>query len=257
MDIISNNVANVDTNGFKRRDASFTELLSQQFATQANLSQEAGRHTPVGVRQGTGAKLGAVQLVLTQGALQNTGRELDFSFSQKNQFLKILSQVNGEEEIAYTRNGALYLSPSGGEMLLVDANGNPVLNQNDEIISLPSDSTSFVLEDGGRLTVETPRGEEIIELGVVAVQQPQYLEQKGNNLYGLPTTLEVNQDKVLTDLIGAQRESIGLQQGFLEKSNVDLSKEMTDLITVQRSFQFQTKSISIADQMMGLVNGIR
>ena len=92
------------------------------------------------------------------------------------------------------------------------------------------------------------------------MNKPQFLENKGNNLLGLPDnldTLNVAEADVLTNLDGMARNEISIKQGALEQSNVDLSKEMTDLIAVQRSYQFQSRSINMADQMMGLINGIR
>ncbi|MEI5909117.1 flagellar hook-basal body protein [Bacillus spongiae] len=258
MDVISNNVANVNTNGFKKRSAVFTELLAQEFNNQRVSTQEIGRLTPEHIRVGVGSKVGHTQASFTQGSIQATERELDFAFTSSNQYLNVLNQSNTTSEISYTRDGALYVSPVGdGEMLLVDGNGNPLLNAEGEIISFPNDAKAFTLEENGVLIIETPRGNERIMLGITEIHQPQYLEQKGDNLLGLPTTLEVDINTVLTDLLGTERVEISLKQGYLEKSNVDLSKEMTDLINAQRSYQFQTKSISMADQMMGLVNGIR
>ena len=109
--------------------------------------------------------------------------------------------------------------------------------------------------------VEMNGGEkQTINLGVTLVNKPQFLVSKGNNLLGLPDNLgalNVVEGDVLTNLEGALRNQISIKQGALEQSNVDLSKEMTDLITVQRSYQFQSRSINLADQMMGLINGIR
>ena len=102
--------------------------------------------------------------------------------------------------------------------------------------------------------------EQSFNLGVSLVNKPQFLELKGNNLLGLPENvadLNVGIDEIVTELNGPDRDQISIEQGALEQSNVDLSKEMTDLIQVQRSYQFQARSINMADQMMGLINGIR
>lgn len=100
-----------------------------------------------------------------------------------------------------------------------------------------------------------------IELAITALQKPQAMEQlQGGTYIGLPGNLQelgLNEADILTDLQGINRSTVGIQIGALEMSNVDLSKEMTDLIAAQRSYQFNTRAVSIADQMLGLINGIR
>lgn len=257
MDIISNNMANVDTNGYKRREATFTDLLVQEFNNQERANKEVNRLTPNGIRQGTGAKLGQAQLVMTQGALKQTDRSLDTAFTKEGQLFKVLVQTNGVNEVQYTRNGALYLSPlSDTEVMLVNGDGLPVLDENNNPITINGEAKDYKIDANGQLTVtKTAGATEVFNLGVVRVNKPQFLEQRGGNLLGLPAN--VAEDEVLTELNGGLRAEISLQQGALEQSNVDLSKEMTELINVQRAYQFQSRSVTLADQMMGLVNGIR
>ncbi|MFK4998769.1 flagellar basal body rod C-terminal domain-containing protein [Bacillus sp. N9] len=95
------------------------------------------------------------------------------------------------------------------------------------------------------------------QVGVVTVHKPQFLEQKGETLLGLPENVEANPTLIYTNLTEDNRNQIAMQQGALEGSNVDLSKEMADMLVVQRSIQFQSRAISLSDQMMGLINGIR
>jgi flagellar basal-body rod protein FlgG len=257
MDIISNNMANVDTNGYKRREATFTDLLVQEFNNQERANKEVNRLTPNGIRQGTGAKLGQAQLIMNQGALKQTGRSLDTAFTKEGQLFKVLVQTNGVNEVQYTRNGALYLSPlTDTEVMLVNGDGLPVLDENNNPITINGEAKDYNIDANGQLTVTKMAGAtEVFNLGVVRVNKPQFLEQRGGNLLGLPAN--VAEDEVLTELTGGLRAEISLQQGALEQSNVDLSKEMTELINVQRAYQFQSRSVTLADQMMGLVNGIR
>jgi flagellar basal-body rod protein FlgG len=99
---------------------------------------------------------------------------------------------------------------------------------------------------------------ESFNLGVIQINKPQFFEQKGDNLIGLPDNLTgVNQNEIFTDLTGAARDQISIGQRVLEQSNVDFSKQMTDLLNVQRSYQFQSRAVTMSDQMMGLINGIR
>ncbi|MFB5283568.1 flagellar hook-basal body protein [Peribacillus sp. Hz7] len=259
IDVISNNMANVETTGFKRGEASFTDLLVQQLNNQPNQAAEVGRLTPLGIRQGNGAKIGQIQNVQAQGSLKATNRNLDVAFTKENLYFMI-----GVEEgnvVRLSRDGAFYLSPNGNENMLVTADGHTVLDENGNDIVIEGDIKEIQISDEGTVkAITTDGGEQTFNLGVVSVQKPQFLEKLGDNLYGLPDNydgLGVTADDVLTELTGALRTDISVKQGVLESSNVDLSKEMTDLITAQRMYQFQSRSITMADQMLGLVNSIR
>ena len=262
MDMIGHNLSNADTNGYKRRDATFSEMLVQQVKNQSVDKFETGRLTPLGVREGNGAKLSQAQLILNQGSLKATGRSLDFALTSDRQFFKVLAQDEDSSAVRYTRDGAFFASPTGnGEMMLVNGSGLPVLDENDNYITFSEDASSFQLGDNGVLTVTgSGGGEERFNLGIVTVEKSQFLQQYGGNLLGFADNLDelgVTEDEVVTNVTGGARSDISMVQNSLEGSNVDISKEMTDMLSVQRSYQFQARSISLADQMMGLVNGIR
>ncbi|WP_456273075.1 flagellar hook-basal body protein [Bacillus sp. AK031] len=259
MDTIGHNLANSDTNGYKRREAMFSELLFQQVSNHKGDTDNNGRLTPNGIRQGTGARLSQSEINLKQGALKTTGRNLDFALTSSNQFFKVLVQGEEGADVRYTRDGAFYANPIGnGEMMLVNGQGHPVLDENDNFITFGENmkSEDIVLKDSGQLTIAGIP----FNLGVVSIEKPQFMQQIGQNLLGLPNDYEglgVNEGDILTNLNGGLRNNIGLAQSTLEASNVDIGKEMTDMLNVQRAYQFQSRSISMADQMMGLVNGIR
>lgn len=262
MDIISNNMANIDTNGYKRRDVQFTDLLVQEFQNQKNEGAETNRVTPDFIRQGTGAKLGQVQMNMRQGNIKATDRPLDTAFTTEGQLYRVLVQSENESSVQYTRNGALYLSPvSDAELMLVNADGYPILDENNEQVMISGNAKDFTISKEGAFIAKMADGsEQSVNLGVVQVKKPQFLELKGNNLLGMPANLAqlgVTVDDILTELDGPLRGQISLSQGVLEQSNVDMAKEMTELMNVQRSYQFQSRSITLSDQMMGLVNGIR
>ncbi|MCC5803129.1 flagellar hook-basal body protein [Rossellomorea vietnamensis] len=262
MDMIGHNLSNADTSGYKRRDATFSEMLVQQVKNQSVDKFEAGRLTPLGVREGNGAKLSQAQLILNQGSLKATGRSLDFALTNDRQFFKVLAADEDSSAVRYTRDGAFSASPTGnGEMMLVNGSGLPVLDENDNYITFSEDASSFQLGDNGVLTVTgAGGGEERFNLGVVTVEKSPFLQQYGGNLLGLADNLDqlgVTENEVVTNVTGGARTDISMVQSSLEGSNVDISKEMTDMLSVQRSYQFQARSISLADQMMGLVNGIR
>ncbi|MGD6875629.1 flagellar hook-basal body protein [Bacillus infantis] len=256
MDITSHNMANVDTTGYKRREATFTDLLVQQFANQPNSADE-NRLTPNGLRQGTGAMLAQSQIVMAQGTVKRTERQLDMAFTKDNQLFKVLVQAETGSQVQYTRDGAFYLSPvSETESMLVTSAGNAVLDENDNPIYINGQPEELTISENGVLIAKGNTGaEQMFSLGIVRVNRPQFLEQQGGNLLSLQEGAE--EIDVITELTGALRGEAGVQQGVLEQSNVNMQKEMTDLITVQRAYQFQSRAISMADQMMGLVNGIR
>lgn len=260
MDIISHNMANIDTAGYKRREATFTDMLVQEFKNQPDNDLETpGRMTPFNIRQGIGAKLGQVQTVLSQGSLKSTDRSLDTAFTTEGQFYRVM--VGGE--VQYTRNGAFSLSPlSDNESLLVNSDGHAILDENDQPITILGNVKNFKVNETGQFSAEKYDGStQDFNLGVVLAKKSQFLQHAGENLLALPKDdqgrLIMEEDEILTNLTGAQRNQVSIQQGVLEQSNVDMSKEMTDLINVQRSYQFHAKSITLADQMLGLVNGIR
>ncbi|TKC16957.1 flagellar hook-basal body protein [Robertmurraya kyonggiensis] len=262
MDMIANNMANIDTNGYKKRDATFTELMYQQFDNQRRDEAEVGRLTPNGVRQGTGARIGQTQLDMTQGNVKQADRPLDTAFTKEGQLYKVLVQTGVGNEIQYTRNGAMYLSPVGeNEVALVNADGHSIVDANNNPIYINGEAKEYNIDSSGQLSVTMTNGTvQTFELGVVQVNKPQFLVSKGNNLFGLPENfaeLNVGVEEILTDMVGPLRGEIGIQSHALESSNVDMAKEMTALMNAQRAYQFQSRAVSMADQMMGLVNGIR
>jgi flagellar basal-body rod protein FlgG len=168
---------------------------------------------------------------------------------------------NGQQT-AYTRQGAFYVSPmENGNLMLVTGDGYPVADASGQAITIPDNVSSFAVNETGILTATYPDGSTVQrELAVSVLQKPQLLEHLSETYFTLPNNLAelgVNAQDVMTDLQGANRSEIALANQLLEMSNVDMSKEMTELMTAQRSYQFNARSITIADQMMGLINGIR
>ncbi|WP_342671019.1 flagellar hook-basal body protein [Peribacillus loiseleuriae] len=264
LDTISSNIANVDTTGYKRKEANFTDLLVQQFNNQTQASREIGRLTPNGIRQGTGAKLGQSQLILTQGSLKMTSRSLDAALTKPDLFFSVRVSDESGENIRYTRDGAFFMTPVNGnthQLMLVTNDGNSVLDEFNRPIVVNGNVTDISMSGNGQIKIETSdRGTQTFELGIVSVKKPQFMEQLGGNLLALPANLNqmnVNAEDILTSLTGGLRGEISMTQGALENSNVDLSKEMSNLIMVQRQYQFQSRAITMADQMQGLVNSIR
>lgn len=258
LDTISNNIANSSTIGYKTKQANFQELLYQQFNN--DKQDPTLRQTPVGIRYGVGAHISQIQSNENQGSLQITGRNLDFAFTKPNQYFNVAMQ---DGSTAYTRQGNFYMSPQGdGTNLLVTGDGYPVLSANGTSITFPDGVSQFTMSEAGTLNVNYPDGQVIqFDLAVTKITKPQVMEHLNNGAYvSLPNNLQelgYAEGDVLTELQGLNRNEVSMQIGTLESSNVDLSKEMTDLIAAQRSYQFNSRAITIADQMLGLINGIR
>ena len=260
LDTVSNNIANSATTGYKSQQANFSELLYQQFNN--DKFDRTLRQSPVGIRYGVGAHLSQIQSVQKQGNIQQTGRDLDVAFMKENQYLNILMPEGDTTRLVYSRQGNLYVSPiEDGTVMLVNGQGHAVADANGNPIILPDDVNSFTLTETGTLNVSFITGQPIqIELGVTQIQKPQVMESIGDTYIGLPDNLEelgYAQQDILINLQDGARSNISIKNGALEMSNVDLSKEMTDLIAAQRSYQFNSRAITIADQMLGLINGIR
>ncbi|MGE7835930.1 flagellar hook-basal body protein [Viridibacillus arvi] len=261
LDTIGNNLANSNTHGFKAKEAKFGELLYQQFNN--DKSDKTERQSPIGIRIGVGAQLAQAQTVWKQGSIQSTERSLDFSFTKPKQYLNIIMPdgENGDRTV-YTRQGDLYISTDDyNNAMLVNADGYPVAGADGNPIIFPENVKGFGMKDNGELNITFDDGSQrTVELAVTELQRPQLMEHISGTYIGLPANLNelgVTEAEVLRNLQGADRTEIGLQNGSLEMSNVDTSKEMTELINTQRSYQFNARTITLSDQMLGLVNGIR
>ncbi|MCM3718344.1 flagellar hook-basal body protein [Fictibacillus phosphorivorans] len=256
LDTISNNMANSTTNGYKRRETQFFDLLFQQMESKELNPTEAGRLTPNGIRIGSGARVSSTAMSLEPGTLQQTDRALDVALKEPGHYFTIRgTDHNGNPMPLYTRDGAFYLSPSAqnpGYLELVTSEGNQVMGNSGPIM-IPEDHQKITIGQNGQVSVTLNSGE-VVEsgrIGVVNMIRPQLMLSVGHNLQ-LPEGIPFNQ--LIEEVDGAGNF---VQQGVLESSNVNLSTEMTELIQTQRSYQFNARSLTIADQMMGLVNGLR
>lgn len=260
MDIIGNNLANISTNGYKASDAKFQEMLYQQFNN--DKADTAPRQSPTGIRYGSGAVLGQSQMNWKAGSLQMTGRELDFALTTPKQYFNVLMPDGGGEQTVYTRQGNFYVSPvANGQVMLVNGDGYPVANSAGLPITFSDNVTNYTVNPGGNLQLTNADGTtQTIELAVTVMERPNLMQRLSGTNFALPENLAdlgVTQQQVLTELQGPARNVIGLEGQALEASNVNSQKEMTDLISVQRNYQFNARAVTLADQMLGLINGIR
>lgn len=265
IDTSANNVANVNTVGFKRKDQSFSEILASQINNQGRAGQEAGRLTPQGLRVSYGTKAGLTQLDMEQGQAQETGNPFDLMINGKGYFQVSYSASNSGQpnEIHFTRDGSFHLSPvqeKPGKYHLADANGGLLLDQNGSPIEL-DEQFEVNIDTAGQIKLRNKNGQgesflSTQRVGMVDIKNHHLLKNMGDNQYIIDTAVLPNGATAANYTRLMNTGEIRVSSGFLEGSNVDLTKEMTDLMTSQRSFQMNARAVSYADQMMGIANGI-
>jgi len=241
LDVIANNLANVNTVGFKRSRADFEDLL-YQLVRMAGTENADGTQVPTGMQIGMGSRPTAVQKVFTQGDYENTGNELDWAIEGAG-FFKIVS--NGEE--LYTRGGAFKLDRDG---YVVTSNGDRLQPE----FAVPADTTRISIDPYGLLVASDPGGNPLasVQLTVFDFANPAGLYSIGRNLYR-PT--QASGDPVEGS---PGTENFGtIAQGFLEQSNVDVVKEMVNMIVTQRAYELNSKTVQTADEMLSIANNLK
>lgn len=261
IDVIGNNIANVNTTGYKRQEASFSDALVQSIEKQVGPQNEIGRTTPFGLRIGAGAILSQTAVRNEQGSLRQTDRSLDFTIQGESAYFRVASEGNP----FYTKDGSFHVQPVGNstQMSLVTASGDAVLSANNQPIVFDADYDKIQLDENGSLQIsyrDATKPPTKVQLGIAQINRQNSLEKVGDNRFRLIGT-QVEQlasgNLQLLDLSQVNEANVRIQQGALEMSNVDLADEMTELISTQRLFQSQGRAISYADDMMGLVNTIK
>ncbi|MBA2175291.1 flagellar hook-basal body protein [Halobacillus locisalis] len=254
LDLIGNNLSNSNTTGYKSRNSNFSSLLVQQIDNLSDDEVARGRVTPDGIRSGTGAQLGHTNIDLRQGSLQNTGRELDVALLEDNHLFQVQVPTEQGTETQYTRAGNFYLNPiENDQVLLTNSDGYPVVGEDGDSIVLDEGFDGLSITENGGILV-TRGDQQVVEgqLDVIEAVRPRMLEATGANRFRVPDNID--QAGLFADVAANDQQ---MQSQTLESSNVDISKELTDLLMAQRAYQFNAKSISTSDQMMGLVNQLR
>ncbi|GBD95542.1 MAG TPA: flagellar basal-body rod protein FlgG [Nitrospirae bacterium] len=243
IDVISNNLANVNTGGFKKSRADFQELLYQSIRTAGAVSAE-GTEVPTGIQIGLGVKPAAVQKIFTQGDFVSTGNDLDLVIEGKGFFQ--VSTPDGE--IAYTRSGAFKLDSEGK---IVNSDGYAM----EPSITIPSNTLELSITPDGTVSVLQAGSNTTSEVGQIEIAQfinPGGLKALGKNLFS-PTG---SSGDAATGNPGS--EGLGaINQGFLEMSNVNVVEEMVNMIISQRAYELNSKAIQTADEMLQLANNIK
>jgi flagellar basal-body rod protein FlgG len=243
IDVISNNLANVNTTGFKKSRADFQELLYQGLKTAGAASAE-GTEIPAGIQVGLGVKPAAVQKMFQQGDFINTGNSLDLVIEGRGFFQ--IAMPDGE--IAYTRSGAFKLDSEGQ---IVNSDGYPM----EPSVSIPADTLSITVSTDGTVSVLQAGNNTPSNIGQIELAQfinPGGLSAIGKNLFiTTGASGEATTGNAGTDGFGT------INQGFLENSNVNVVEEMVNMIVSQRAYELNSKAIQTSDEMLAMINNLK
>jgi flagellar basal-body rod protein FlgG len=240
IDTIANNIANVNTTGFKMGRAEFQDLLYQNIRP-AGTASSSSTTFPVGLQLGLGTRPVATDRNFKQGDFRQTGNPLDLVVAGKGFFQVRLP--NGE--VGYTRDGSFHKNQDG---LLATADGNPLEPQ----ISIPADADSITIGKDGTVSVTTAGSTTAQTVGTIQLanfQNPGGLNALGGNIFvasaasGDPLTGNPGENG-----LGA------INQGFLEQSNVSIVEEMVNMIVAQRAYEVNSKAVRVADDMLSQIN---
>ncbi len=244
VEVISNNIANMTTTGFKRQRPEFQDLIYQNLRRVGSNSSDSGSIVPSGAQVGLGVKTAAIYRINEQGNLQQTSNVLDLAI-QGNGYFQVTMP---DGETGYTRDGTFALAPDG---TIVSADGYVVQPG----IQVPSNATNVTINTSGQVqatiagqTTPTTVG----QLQLAAFPNPAGLDLQGDNLFlqtaasGAPVTGNPS-----TTGFGS------VMQGFIETSNVNVVTEITNLITAQRAYEMNSKVITSSDDMLSTLTNLR
>jgi len=234
LNTIANNLANVNTAGFKRSKIEFQDLLYQK-PRAAGAEAGGGNMVPTGIEIGNGSRVAATSKVFTQGQLTQSGEKFDIAI-QGEGFFEV---QKADGTLAYTRDGALKLSPTGQ---ITTSDGLPVLSGFQPV---PAGTTDVTVTDNGDVTYNGPSGAQTFRLSLTRFANPAGLRSLGGNLYEeTPASGTAESGAPGEQGFGTTR------QGYIETSNVNIVEEMVNLIVAQRAYEINSKSIQTSDEML-------
>jgi flagellar basal-body rod protein FlgG len=247
LDVIANNLANINTTGFKKDRANFEDLL---YRTEVYPGVQDASQTPtaVGTQIGLGVRLTSTQTDQSQGTLAQTSRDLDVAIQGRG-YLRVLDPSS--QETMFTRAGNLDIN-ANGQLVIGSAQTGRLL---DPPITIPNDATAIVINSNGEVMTRVPGQTELAVQGQIQLAQfinPDGLLKVGENMY-LPT------DASGPEQVGNPNEQGAgqLRQGNLEASNVQPVQELIDLITTQRAFELNSQAVQAGDQIMQNISNLR
>lgn len=246
LDVIANNLANIETTGFKRGRANFEDLFYRH-EKMPGAEDTSAQYTATGIAVGLGSRVSSIQTEFRQGAFQMTERPLDVAIEGPG-FFQVLDPSG---DTLYTRSGNFSIN-ANGQLVLGSANTGRLLEPS---IIIPEDAVAVSISADGAVSVRQPGSPELSSQGdieLVTFINPEGMLKVGENLYA-----ETNASgSPITGTPG--QEGIGLlRQGALEASNVEPVRELIDLITTQRSFEMNSQAIQVGDEIMQLVANLR
>lgn len=240
MSAIANNIANVNTNGFKRDRVIFQDLFYQTRRAPGGMLDQ-NNVSPTGVQYGSGVRIVGTQKTFTEGSIETTDNPLNVAIMGQGFFQ--VQKANGDT--AYTRDGNLQVNADG---VLTNAQGLPLQPE----INVPANATDITFGDDGTITATMPGETQPTELGqmtLVNFTNPAGLQAEGDNLY-----LETAASGQPTEGTPGENALGTIKSGAIEGSNVDIVNEMVAMITVQRAYEMNAKMVSAADDMLQYIN---
>ncbi len=255
MDTISNNIANVNTHGYKSETVEFQSLLYQSLE-KSDVSADQGRLRPVNLQVGHGVKPVAITADFATGAFERTDNTFDFAIDGPG-FFTVQTGIapDGTPEIGYTKAGSFKLSPNNqGTLTLVNSQGMPVLNSEGGYINFTGNETVTV-DATGAITVTI--GQDFYDtgfsLGIAQFPNPQGLSAEGGGIY-VPTAAS---GAPAVEGVDPTNKRSSIYQGVVEMSNVNIAEEMVKMITTQRAYELNSKVITSSDQMLQQANELK
>ncbi|MGZ5202169.1 MAG: flagellar basal-body rod protein FlgG [Telluria sp.] len=236
LDVITNNLANVSTNGFKKSRAVFEDLLYQNIR-QPGAQSSQQTTLPSGLQIGTGVRNVATERIFTQGNPTSTGNSKDVMINGSG-FFQVLMP---DGSTAYTRDGSFQLDANGQ---MVTSSGYPLQPS----ITIPANATDITIGRDGTVSVSIPGSAAPTQVGTLMVSSfvnPAGLESKGENLY-----VETGSSGTANANTPGTNGTGPLMQGYVESSNVNVVEEMVNMIQTQRAYEINSKAITTSDQML-------
>ena len=257
VDTISNNIANVNTSGYKNQQASFKSLLYQNL--QSRSTNNAGDEKPVAAEVGLGSRTAAITSMFTQGELLAT--EDPFAIAIEGDGFFQIRDLNGE--LLYTRDGNFIVSPMDNGNMLCTSDGYPVLDTNGNAIVFPKDRVATDVEidkngrigfagDDGNFQALTNNGQEV-KIGLYQFNNPAGLSKEGSNNFAVT----VASGEAIAEEGNNTLTASKTHQFYREGSNVDVANEIVNLIVAQRAYEMNSKAIQATDDMMQQANNLR
>lgn len=243
IDTTANNIANVNTIGFKKSRAEFADLM-YHVMEYAGTSTSDVTQSPTGIEVGLGVRPTAVNKIFAEGSLKQTDNQLDIAITGQGFFKMELP--DGTE--VYSRNGAFKVDQNG---TIVNSDGYILIPQ----ITVPEDATSISIGTDGIVSVVQPGQTQATQIGQITTTNfinPAGLHSLGDNLY-----VETDSSGQPVEGVPGQNGLGSLRQGFVELSNVELVVELTDLITGQRAYDANSKIITTSDEMLQTTNNLK